>query len=102
MSHPKHPLVAFHRSDTAPNLIGERLETQPIISGRKRAADGVTRSFSLLHAKKTVDRLLETTAQKQLVARERNQGTRFRRGCPAIAFQKRAGQMEPMEGIEKE
>ena len=93
MAHAKHPLIAAHRADAAPHLIGERLESEPVIRGGERAAQRVARSVGLLRGGENLDRLLETALEQLLVAVKRN--------LPA-GFQLRArGQMEAMNRVEE-
>ena len=53
VAHAEHPLVAAHRAHAPAHLVGQRLERQPVVGRRQRAADGVTRALGLLHRQET-------------------------------------------------
>ena len=57
MANAEHPLVAPHRTHTAPDLIGQGLEAQTMISPRQRAGNWIARPLLRLDGKKDIDRL---------------------------------------------
>src|SRR6185503_21101279 len=73
MTHAKHPLVAANRTDTATHLVGERLNSQAIISGSKRAGNGVARSFGDLFVEKQFNRFLKPSLEQMFVTFEWNE-----------------------------
>ena len=75
MAHAEHPLVAAHRAHAAADLVGQRLERQPVIGCRQRAGDGVAGAFGLLHGQEMIDRFLEPALEQMLVTFERESGS---------------------------
>jgi hypothetical protein len=55
MSHPKHPLIAADRANTAPDLIGERLEGEAMVGGGERAAQSIAWTVGFLGVGKQLD-----------------------------------------------
>jgi hypothetical protein len=53
MTHAKHPLVATHRANAAPDLIRERLKGETMISRGERTAQRIARTVRLWVAEKT-------------------------------------------------
>src|SRR4051794_4050590 len=68
MAGAKHPLVAAHRPYTAPHLIRQRLERQPVISRRQSTAQSIARPLLGLGMQEQVDRLLEASLQQMQIA----------------------------------
>jgi hypothetical protein len=73
MSHAKHPLIAAHRTDAATNLVGERLDSETIVSGSQRAGDSVACAVLILFAEKNFNRFLETALEQMFVSVEMNE-----------------------------
>ena len=74
VAHAEHPLIAAHRAHAAADLVGQRLERQPVVSRRQGAGDGVAGAFRLLHCQEMIDGLLEPALEQVLVAFEGNEG----------------------------
>jgi hypothetical protein len=75
VSHAEHPLVAAHRAHATADLVGQRLESQPVISCGQGAGDSVTGTFRLLHRQEMVNGFFEPALEKMLVAFEGDEGT---------------------------
>ncbi len=67
MAHAEHPLIAAHRSDTSPHLVGQGLKRQPVIGRGQSAGDGIAGAFALLHRKEGVNGFLEAPLQQVFV-----------------------------------
>lgn len=76
MAHAEHPLIAAHGAHAAADLIGERLNRQPVIGHGQRAGNGIRRAVMLLHPEKGGDGLFKPAFQQMRVTMERNQGPR--------------------------
>ena len=74
MAHAEHPLVAAHGADAAADLVGQRLEGEPMIGRGQGGAEPVARTLRLLVGEEGVDGLLETAVEKLLKAVERDEG----------------------------
>jgi len=62
--HAEHPLIAAHGTDAAADLVGERLDTEPIIGSGERAGDGVVGAIGGLRGEKFFDGFFETALSK--------------------------------------
>ena len=94
MAHSEHPLIPAHRSHTAPDLVRQCLERQPMIGRGERARNCVVRPSGILHLQKNLDRLLEPPLKQMFVPFERDQSAQF-----AAAFVR---QVKAMNGIKEE
>ena len=99
MSHTEHPLVTTDGPDAASNLIRQRLESEPVVSGSKSTGDGVAGALGLLHGKETVYSFFESPVEQVLETAERNEGS-GRLGRQSLGDQP-LRQMEAVDGIEE-
>ena len=94
MAGAEHPLVALHRPDAAPDLIGQGLEAELPVGLGQGARYAVAGAVLLLPCQKEVDRLLEPPLKEVDVAGVGDQA----RLLPAVL----SGQVETMHGVEEE
>jgi hypothetical protein len=66
MTHPEHPLVATHRTDAPADLVGERLECQPMIGSREGTGYGIAWAAGGLNFQERLDRFFEAALQQML------------------------------------
>jgi len=97
MPHPEHPLIALDHPDAAADLIGERLEAEPLVGRGQGARDAVGRTLGPLHREEVIERLLEPAVQQQV-----EPGTRYQALARPSRRRQPARQVEPVNGIEEE
>ena len=70
VAHAEHPLIPAHGADAAPDLIGERLESEAVIRGGERGAERIARALPALGGGEDFDGFLETAREEVLEAVE--------------------------------
>jgi len=98
VAHPEHPLVAAHAAHAAADLVGQRLERQPLIGRGQRAGNPVARALRRLGPEKNVDRFLKPPLQQVFITFERNR----RRPRAIFARSEPRGEVEAVDRVEKQ